>query len=78
MGNKSRTDGKPGPTKGNRKSRAAGRNAPQGTSPLHTDAEREQIQTGLRILARMIARAHLRREASGAAPEPPPDPDVGG
>ncbi len=40
---------------------------PRRTSPQHTDAEREQIQAGLRILARMIARAHLRRQAEGGS-----------
>lgn len=36
------------------------------------------MQTGLRILARIIARAHLRRQASGAAPLPPESPqDMG-
>ncbi len=33
---------------------------------------------GLRMLARMIARAHLRRQAERAAPEPPLDPRAGG
>ena len=78
MGNKSRTNAKPGPTRSNRKSGAAGRNAPEGTSPQHTDAQREQIQAGLRILARMIARSHLRRETSRAAQEQPPEPGTGG
>ena len=34
------------------------------------------MQTGLRILARIIARAHLRRQASEAA-APPPDQVAG-
>ena len=35
--------------------------------------QRETLRRGLRILARMIARAHLRRQESrsGAAPRPP-------
>ena len=35
--------------------------------------QQETLRRGLRILARMIARAHLRRQASrsGPAPEPP-------
>ncbi len=33
------------------------------TSPQCTDAQRETMQAGLRILARMIARSHLRRQA---------------
>ncbi len=65
------------PGNGARKSGTAGRNAPRGISPQHTDAQREQIQTGLLFLARMIARAHLQRQAAEAAPEPPPDPDAG-
>jgi len=35
------------------------------------------MQTGLRILARIIARAHLSRQASGAAPAPPPEQGTG-
>ena len=35
------------------------------------------MQTGLRILARLIARAHLRREADQAAQEPPSDQGAG-
>ena len=44
--------------------------APPGSSTAYTTAQREQLQRGLRILARMIVRAHLRRQASrpGAAP----------
>ena len=41
------------------------------TSPQHTDAQRETMQTGLRVLARMIARAHLRRQAEPGEPDPP-------
>ena len=39
----------------------------------HSAEQQEAVRRGLRILARMIARAHLRRQAlrSGAAPEPP-------
>ncbi len=55
---------------------AAGSKTPRRTSPQRTGAEREQIQAGLRILARMIARAHLRNQVSG--PGPPPDPENGG
>ena len=73
MRDKTRTNGKPGTSGSNRKSGTAGRNTPESTSQQHTDAQWERMQTGLRILARMIARAHLRREASGAAPVPPTD-----
>ena len=34
---------------------------------MHSAEERETLRRGLRILARMIARAHLRRLASRAA-----------
>ena len=83
MRNKTRTNGKTRPSRSNRKSNnrksgTACRKTPRGTSPQYTDAQREQIQTGLRILARMIARAHLRRQADRVAPESPPDPDTGG
>jgi len=44
---------------------------PGGTSPHYTAQERERMQTGLRILARFIARAHLRRQSSGATSAPP-------
>ena len=39
----------------------------------HSAEQRETMTRGLRILARMIARAHLRRQESrsGAAPRPP-------
>ena len=48
------------------------------TSPQHTDAQKETMQTGLRILARVIARAHLERQAELGEPEPPPEPEAGG
>ena len=35
------------------------------------------MHTGLRILARMIARAHLGRQAYGGEAEPPPDRGAG-
>ena len=34
---------------------------------MHSAEERETVRHGLRILARMIARAHLRRLASRSA-----------
>ena len=46
----------------NPKTGTAGRKPPRDTSPQHTDAQKETIQTGLRILARIIARAHLERQ----------------
>ena len=78
MRDKTRTNGKSRPSGSNRKSGTAGRKTPRGRSPQYTDAQREQMQTGLRILARMIARAHLRRQAAGAATESPPEPDAAG
>ena len=69
---------KPGrPSGSNRKSGNAGRKTPGATSPNHTAQEREKMQQGLRILARIIARAHLMRQASGPASTPPPDPKAG-
>ena len=52
-----------------------------GTSVAYTAGQREQLRRGLRILARMIVRAHLRREASRSAssqPEQPLDGEAGG
>ena len=48
-------------------------------SPTHSAEERETVRRGLRILARMIARAHLRRQASrsGAALRPPAEDEDG-
>ena len=52
---------------------------PNGRNPLreqrataYTAEQQETLRRGLRILARMIARAHLRRQEfrSGAAPRP--------
>ena len=41
--------------------------SPSGTSPGYTAEQREQLHGGLRILARMIVRAHLRGEIPRAA-----------
>ena len=44
-------------------------------SPVYTVEERKTVRQGLRLLARIIARAHLRRQAelsSAPAPGPPP------
>ena len=61
----------------NRRPGTAGRKTPRGTTPLHTDTQRETMQTGLRILARMIARAHLERREEPGQPEPPSEPGDG-
>ena len=69
---------KPGrPSGSNRKSGNASRKTPEETFPQHNAEERERMQTGLRILARIIARAHLSRQASGPASAPPPDQETG-
>ena len=47
------------------------------TSPQHTDAQQETMQTGLRILARIIARAHIEWRAEPGEPEPPPERGAG-
>ena len=78
MGNKSRTNGRSRPPGNDRKSGTAGSKTPRETSPQHTDAQKETMQAGLRILARMIARSHLRRETDRAAQERPPEPGTGG
>ncbi|MCY4364809.1 MAG: hypothetical protein OXE17_01070 [Chloroflexi bacterium] len=77
MRDKTRTNGKPGPSGSNRTSGTDGRKTPRETAPQRTDAERETTQTGLRILARMIARAHLRRDMDQAAQKRPPEPGTG-
>ena len=44
-------------------------------SQVYTVEERQTVRQGLRLLARIIARAHLGRQAersSAAAPGPPP------
>ena len=78
MRDKTRTNGKTSASWSDRKSGTAGRNTPGSTPPKHSDAQRERMQEGLRILARMIARAHLRREADQATQEPQPDPGTDG
>ena len=65
------------PSRSARKPRNAGRKTLGGTSPQHTAQEREKMQTGLRILARIIARAHLRRQESGDASASPQDTEAG-
>ena len=48
--------------------------SPKKSSTAYSAQQRERMQRGLRILARMIVRAHLRREASrsGSVPHEPP------
>ena len=71
MRNKTRANRKPRSSGSNRKSGTASRKTSRGISPQYTAQERERMQTGLRILARIIARAHLRTQASGGAGAPP-------
>ena len=47
---------------------------PRKSSTVYTAEQRERMQRGLRILAHMIVRAHLRREASRAGSSPPEPP----
>ena len=70
----------------NKPERPSGSNPETGTTggktrweatPKHTGAQQETMQTGLRILARIIARAHLERRAEPGEPEPPPEPGAG-
>ena len=44
--------------------------SPKRSPAAYTAGQQERMQRGLRILARMIIRAHLRREASQAGPSP--------
>ena len=63
-----------GATAGSGMRRADGRKpSTDRRATAYTAEQRETLRRGLRILARMIARAHLRRQESrsGAAPEPP-------
>lgn len=63
-----------------RKSGTAVRKTPERAYSDHTSQERVRMQAGLRILARIIARAHLSSQASGtgAGPLPPESPqDMG-
>ena len=47
-------------------------------SSFYTDEQREKLRCGLRILARMIARTHLRQASqSKIAPRPPADGEDG-
>ena len=57
-----------------RKKPTCSASSPRGMPTRYTAAQREQLQRGLRILARMIARAHLRREAPRAASSQPEQP----
>ena len=55
--------------------------SPRGKSTAYTDEQREQLRRGLRILVRMIVRAHLRFELSRVKDErlePPLDREAGG
>ena len=47
---------------------------PKKSSSEYTAEQRERMQRGLRIMARVIARAHLRKEGSRAEPAGPQPP----
>ena len=51
-----------------RKTRTGSKGPARAAPPVYTAGQREAVREGLRILARMIVRAHLRREASRAVP----------
>ena len=78
MRNDTRRNKPPQSGRNARKSGAASRKTPERAYPDHAAQEQERMQAGLRILARLIARTHLSRQASGAAPLPPESPqDMG-
>ena len=62
-----------------RKARAGTAGPAISTAPqAYTAEQRETLRQGLRIMARIIARAHLRRELSRARLSPSPDRGAGG
>ena len=66
--------------KGRRDQTGRGVTNPVARPPDYTAEQRETVRQGLRILAKIIARAHLRRQAgrsSAAAPGPPPTSNHG-
>lgn len=55
----------------------------EATRDFYTPEQRKRLETGLRALARMIVREHLRRQAAsadedGAGPTPPAQGDTSG
>lgn len=63
----------------NRRKTSTGLKGDARTAPQACAAEpREAMQHGLRILARIIARAHMRREALRGAQEPAVPPQAKG
>jgi len=63
----------------NRRKTAAGATDPSARTegPVYTAKQRETMQQGLRILARIIARAHLKRQSSLPESAPSPEPRDG-
>ena len=55
----------PKPSSQGRKSSDRG-TSPERASPEYTPRQRERMQKGLRILAKVIVRAHLRKQAESS------------
>ena len=64
----------------NRQEARTGATGPAAKSrlPVYTAEQRDTVREGLRFLARIIARAHLRRKASRAESVPSPGWGAGG
>ena len=54
--------------KGRRNQTGRAATHPVAGSPVYTPEQRETVRQGLRILAKIIARAHLRRQAARSGP----------
>ena len=66
--------------KGRRDQTGGAATHPVAAPPVYTPEQRETVRQGLRILTKIIARAHLRLQAvrtSAAAPGPPPEGAAG-
>lgn len=67
-----------GMRRSNRKKPAGPATTQAGSAAGCTSEQQETMQQGLRILARIIARAHLERQAEPREPEPTPELEAGG
>ncbi|MXZ90426.1 MAG: hypothetical protein F4Z05_02975 [Chloroflexi bacterium] len=54
---------------GRRRKQIAANPPAQGDIPDYSPQQREQVREGLRILARIIARSHLRRRSDALSPK---------